>query len=100
MFRSQDAIDLGFKEADLLFIKYSCDIFQKFDKDKSNSVEPNEVRKALTYFGIYLNTDQAASAVARFLRDHGQPTPVDELHCKLTFSNFVQLLVVINNYTM
>jgi len=86
-------------EADLLFIKYAERIFERFDRDKSGHCHPSEVRKALTFFNIYMSTFCTAALMGMFLRDEGKATPVDEMEVSLTFDQFSLLLSRIESYT-
>merc|ERR1712032_573359 len=98
--RSDAAKDAHVTEADLLFITYASDIFRRFDANGSNKLDPKEFRKALTFFDIYMSEGQVTRSMCRFLRDRGHPTPLDENKASLNFSQFVLLLMQIEQYSL
>jgi len=97
---SEEAVSQDVRESDMLFIKYSMKIFQAFDGNDSDALNPSEVRKALTYFNIYLSSAQTPKVMCMFLRDSGFSTPLDESEAELRFMDFCGLLMSIDNYML
>jgi len=97
---SDDAVAQGIKECDLLFIDYVKKIFDMYDNNLSGTLGPREVRRALTYFNIYIDLRQIPGMLCMFLRDHGQKTPEAEDTMELTSTQFCRLLLEIDKYAL
>jgi len=97
--RSIEAKEEGILEADLGFILYLVDIFNRFSHG-DDEIEASELRKLLRYFNIYMSTDQVTSVSCMYLRDTGQFTTVDEKHIRMRFTQVAGLLADIDSYIM
>jgi len=97
---SRHGIDIGIKECDLLIISYTKGIFDAYDGNHSKTIEAVEVSRALTYFNIYLSKAQSPEVICMFLRDQGFVSPEDESSAELSFSQFLVLLLDIEQYKL
>jgi len=100
MASSEQARKHGIKEKDIAFILYAHQIFDRYDVDNSQNLSPDEVRKALRYFNIYMGATQVETVMCMVERDHGEATPIDESQVVYTFSKFAYLLMHIEEYTL
>jgi len=97
---SPEAAVKGVQESDLLFIEYTKDVFDMYDRNHSSTLNSEEVRKALTYFNIYVSRNQAPNVICMFLRDAGEATPEVERSAELNFAHFCGLLLDIDRYKL
>jgi len=97
---SQVAQDHEVWERDLLFLKYAAKKFSDYDRDNSFSLAPNEVRRLLNAFNIYMSTNWVAEVICMYLRDQGRPTPVDQTLVLIDFSMLCGLLIDIDKYLL
>jgi len=88
------------KQVDLVFIKYTWQIFSRFDFDGSGHVTAAELRRILNYFNIYLSTAQVAEVIAMFLSDEGEVPIADGPSVSVSFSSFAALIFKIDQYLL
>jgi len=88
------------READLIFIKFVQEVFERYDPAVQNRFGVQQFQASLTYFNIYVSTLQAAGIMAMFLRDSGHTTGLDEMFECLRFSEYTQLLLQIDSYAL
>mmetsp|Transcript_16872 Transcript_16872/g.39609 ORF Transcript_16872/g.39609 Transcript_16872/m.39609 type:complete len:550 (-) Transcript_16872:52-1701(-) len=87
-------------EADVAVIEFVEDIFESYDRDKSGKLNCQEVRKAMTYFNIWLCKSSVSTVMCMFLRDYGETTPEREDLCSMRFGQFMQFLMAIHGYLL
>jgi len=97
---SKEAHNHQLWEHDLLFLKYAAQKFADHDKDGSHALAPEEVRKLLQGFNIYMSTAWVAEVICMYLRDLGRPTPVDQLRAVIDFSTLCGLLIDMDSYML
>lgn len=56
-------------ENSMLDIARLCFLFEKFDKNKDNVLQPQELQAGLEKFSIFLNDDQIDALLAEFDKD-------------------------------
>lgn len=88
--------------ADLTIVLYAMRMFKLYapsDGDGKTITVP-EIQRCMTRYNLFFNRQEWAMLVCEFLSDKGYQRPERELSAKLTFDDFLEFLVRVDDYML